>query len=465
MKKIGFITDTNILKKKFDNLYKEKEYLNYIDFFLEYIDNLKKADNQTNLIYYMPTIILQELYYQKLEIFNNKYKKLCNDFKTLEYGIEGDLPKNIIESILKKELQKYKSKLKIIELKYSENLFEELVNDALMKNPPFDKSTDGKKTDAGYKDALIWKSILNNSDIDKCEKLYFFSGDKIFYENTEYLKNEFKKTHPNVDLIIKDIEINGDQRQTCLKTIIKENNLIETDIIKLYNKKEIKRFFQNINYENYNENVLYQFNNIDVLVKNINFKEFDSTDFYIDNVIEDEENYIVKVNFSTLKYSFEEDITISIKERILGNITLYLNKENSSFTLVNYKINNVHFISTYFNELSTNISKAIDNLNINYNLQISKKVEEIQEQITNSFSSALENISNPLENIQNKIFNPLSATLEEINTSNKKLQEQIKESFSSSIQRSDNNKDSSNYLNTGDENKDDNKDNNKSNRI
>ena len=465
MKKIGFITDTNILKKNFDNLYKEKEYLNYIDFFLEYIDNLKKADNQTNLIYYMQTIILQELYYQKLEIFNNKYKKLCNDFKTLEYGIEGDLPKNIIESILKKELQKYKSKLKIIELKYSENLFEELVNDALMKNPPFDKSTDGKKTDAGYKDALIWKSILNNSDIDKCEKLYFFSGDKIFYENTEYLKNEFKKTHPNVDLIIKDIEINGDQRQTCLKTIIKENNLIETDIIKLYNKKEIKRFFQNINYENYNENVLYQFNNIDVLVKNINFKEFDSTDFYIDNVIEDKENYIVKVNFSTLKYYFEEDITISIKERILGNIILYLNKENSSFTLANYKINNVHFISTYFNELSTNISKAIDNLNINYNLQISKKVEEIQEQIANSFSLTLEKISNPLEDIQNKIVNPFPAALEKINTSNKKLQEQIKESLSSSIRLSDNNKDSSNYLNTENENKDENKDENKSNRI
>lgn len=472
MKKIGFITDTNIIRAT--NI-KGNFYFDSIDFFLKYIDNLKILDKNTNLIYYMPEIVLKELYYQTLDYFNEDFERLCNIFKKLEHGIGGKLPKNRIELVLKKETQKYKEKLKIIKLNYSKKNFNKLVEDALAKNPPFDKSKTNQKTDSGYKDALIWLSILNNSDIDECEKIYFFSGDKIFSDNEKILGNEFKKAHPNVEIIIKYFPPSGSQRQNCLETIIEENNLIKTDIIKLYNKELIRTFIQSINYKNYNYDVLYQFNNIVVSVKDINFTNFDTKDFYIDNVLENKEikdSYIVKVNFNTLNYSLEENIAIPIKERILGNITLYLNKNNSSFNLLDYKINNVHFLSTYFKNLSNTVAEIINN-SFSFDLEkLSNPFEDIQNNIINPFSSELEKLTDPFKNIQNNIIaNPFSSSLEKltnpfgniqnnianpfyltpgIHTPKKKFQKQIQESSSSLAQLIDNTKDNSisNYLNT-----------------
>mgnify|MGYP003292029709 CR=1 FL=1 len=285
--KIGFVTDTNLLKKQEAELFNTRRFLNDTDFFIDYIQSLEKTASKNKLIYFMPEIVIEELYYQKVRAFEIQYETFCKKYNEINYGIDGELPKNNIELILNEEKEKYIDRFKILNLNYNEQLFKELVDEAIKKKPPFDKSKEGKKTDAGYKDALIWKSILYSSSIDECDKFYLFSCDRIFVDNQEELKKEFKINHPTTDLIIKFFEPNGQQRQNSLQSIIVENNLIETEIIKLYNLELILEKIKSIIY-NYEEEVYYFMGEENkITLKNINY--------YIKN----EEQY-KKININAL---------------------------------------------------------------------------------------------------------------------------------------------------------------------
>ena len=184
----------------------------------------------------MPRLIIEELFSQKRSAFNEQYNNLKEKFQYMNYALKGEMPQNNIEEILQKEKEHYLSKYKVIDLKYTDELFQKLISDAIRKNPPFDKTFEGKKTDAGFKDALIWETILLSEDIDECEQFYFFSSDKVFIENKEYLSNEFKEQHPNTNFKIRYFESNGNQRQNALNTIIEETDrltLLVNDILDL----------------------------------------------------------------------------------------------------------------------------------------------------------------------------------------------------------------------------------------
>ena len=150
--KIGFITDTNVLKKQEGELNRQESFLNNLDVFIEYINDLSESNIDKKMVYIMPNIILEELYYQKKVVFDKRFSNMLEVFEELRYGIDGKEPKNIIEEALNKEINKYKKSLEIIQLECTKELFEELVDDALNKRPPFDKTTEGKKEDAGFKE-------------------------------------------------------------------------------------------------------------------------------------------------------------------------------------------------------------------------------------------------------------------------------------------------------------------------
>ena len=61
--KIGFATDSNILKKQ--NLYENEKTLDVIDIYAEYIESLKNIKSKNELVYYMPEIVVEELLMQK----------------------------------------------------------------------------------------------------------------------------------------------------------------------------------------------------------------------------------------------------------------------------------------------------------------------------------------------------------------------------------------------------------------
>lgn len=174
--KIGFIADTNFLKKDNITLVEHTNYLNNINYFINYIEDLEKSNCDSKLIYFMPEVILEELYFQRITAFKKVYEKFEEDYKRLKHSIIGNIPINNIEDTALAEKEKYKSSslLKILKLSTSKKMLDELIKDSLGKKAPLDRSVEGKKTDAGFKDALIWKTILYSEEINQCDKVYFF---------------------------------------------------------------------------------------------------------------------------------------------------------------------------------------------------------------------------------------------------------------------------------------------------
>ena len=425
---IGFITDTNILKKGKDELNKDSKFLNNANFFIEYIESLEKTSSKDKLIYFMPNIIIEELYHQKLRFFQARYEALCKTYQDISYGLKGKLPMCNIEDVLKKEKEEYKDKFKTLKLPYNKRIFKELIEDSLKKNPPFDKTEEGKKTDAGYKDALIWKTLIYSKEIDECEKIYFFSSDKIFKQNEEYLVNEFNVHHPNTMLKILFFEPDAERRQNCLQTIIKENDLIETDIIKLYDLDLILKHINSIKYEKEEEVYYYSEEKRHVLVDVI-FSEFLKEDFEIESAKENEKKYEVIVSFSTYKYKVDNVESIN-KRALNGEVKFVFLKTKNDFKLENYQLHKIKFQTT-ITEVFNKFSKIM--------------LEVYNEKFTETIQNILLNMVEPLKNIKIEStilkmmdsLNAIKPTFEELNIgSNPKLEleednkkRELKESF------------------------------------
>ena len=364
--KIGFATDTNLLKKQ--DLHDCKEILDATDIYTEYIKALKNIESRKELIYYMPEIVVEELLMQKENAFNEMYKNFEKKYKENSYGLLGEIPKNNIREKLNQEKEKYKDKYKLISLEYTAELMEVLVKEALMKKAPFDKSMDGKKTDAGFKDALIWKTIVLSTDIDECDEFYFFTSDKAFIDGEEELINEFKEKHLKTEINIIYIENDGSHRQNSLNYIIDKHGFYKTDVIELYDKSLVKNYFDEISYTpSYIE--YYCGNGIQVELTEIFFKEFELEDFYIDKVEKEEEIFNIYCSFRTLKYSL--DIDIENRKSVIGNVKFVVKCKKEKYAYIRSEVSKVDF--------DLGIVDLLRGLNIcsgNIAIEISKIVSE-----------------------------------------------------------------------------------------
>ena len=359
---IGFVTDTNILKLNDDKLFLNDNFLKGIDFYVEYINDLKKSKKSEKLIYFMPEIIIEELSNQKIEKFNIRYDSFEQKYSELSYGLMGAIPKNNIEEIVNQQKYNYMEKVTMLNLKYSKKLFQKLVNDSLQKKPPFDKSIDGKKTDAGFKDSLIWNTILESSEIDICNEFYYISGDNVFKEYEKELCDEFTKKHPKTVIKIINPKIDGSQRQQSLQKIIDDHSLIETDIVKLYNENLILKYVVQLEYSATNK-ISYVNEGRLYFLDTINFNKFTSEDINIDYVKKtNEKKYEVRVDFKSNKYTLKDNNDIEDRENIHGTIVLYFDKDNKNFKYTNYRIINVDFFDSYYYAIIGGISKKLSHL-------------------------------------------------------------------------------------------------------
>lgn len=99
--KIGFATDTNILRK--NKLSECQKILDATDIYTEYIETLNKVKSKHELVYYMPEIVVDELLMQKEFSFNQSYKFFEDRYRENSYALLGELPKNNIKEILAQE--------------------------------------------------------------------------------------------------------------------------------------------------------------------------------------------------------------------------------------------------------------------------------------------------------------------------------------------------------------------------
>ena len=404
--KIGFATDTNILRK--NNLNDCQKILDVTDMYTDYIESLNKIKSSHKLIYYMPEIVVEELLMQKEVLFNQAYKFFKDRYQENSYGLLGELPKNNIKEILDLEKEKYKGKYELIKLEYSAELMETLVKEALMKKAPFDKSIEGKKTDAGFKDALIWKTIVLSTDIDECEEFYFFTSDKAFDEGKEELINEFKEKHSQTNIHIIYIKPDGSHRQNALNYIIDKYGLYKTDVIELYDENVVKKYFDKISYIP-KDIEYYCGNGIQVELTDVLFQNFDLDDFYIDKVEKEEGKFNIYCRFRTLKYNI--DIDVSDRKYIIGNVKFTVKSKKEKYAYINSEVSKVDFdlgvidllrgYTIGLGSVAKEMSKIIKGNMVNVeSLSALKTVQDTIEKQTKERESMMQAFSNPLKDLK-----------------------------------------------------------------
>ena len=149
----------------------------------------QKIHNKVKIV--IPKLVLEEIKSQQISQFNKELDSLRNTFKKFE-DLEGfNLKTSYINysELLRNTTNKFCDyrNLKIIDYPCNEVL-PKLINKAVYSHKPFSKAN--KFSDCGFKDAVIWESILEYARSNKDYDYIFLTSDKAF--NDDKLRDEFR---------------------------------------------------------------------------------------------------------------------------------------------------------------------------------------------------------------------------------------------------------------------------------
>ena len=203
------IFDTNVLFQT----YEKKANFTAFSFNATYenvIDMINQLDIYDQVILAIPSVVWSEMEKQIIEKHDELlllYKKTITRKLFPEYSVHENTEINYPEYI-KDKITAYKDDLssglnKVIELPIASNsCFDSIVNRAFNKLPPFEGKD--KKSDKGFKDALLWESVLEFASKHSNSNIIFYSKDNIF---GELLLKEFAEREANSSLFICKNEI------------------------------------------------------------------------------------------------------------------------------------------------------------------------------------------------------------------------------------------------------------------
>lgn len=162
------------------------------------INKIEKNDLSENYKVIIPKIVVEELKKQQMENFKTSYNELKNIYKKMEKLYFLDLNEiveinysNKVEELINQFLSN--NNINILEI-CEENKFANIVNRALEKKAPF-RGTSGN-SDKGFKDALIWESLLEFGQSNKGNFIYI-TKDGDFLKRQKELKFEFSDSTKN----------------------------------------------------------------------------------------------------------------------------------------------------------------------------------------------------------------------------------------------------------------------------
>ena len=198
------IFDTNALFQAYE---KKADFttFSFNSTFENVIDMINQLDIYNQVTVAIPSVVWNEMEKQIIEKHDellSTYKSMISKKRFPEYSIQENPDINYPEYI-KNKLTEYKKEIsvglnKVIELPIaSNNRFESIINRAFSKLPPFEGKD--KKSDKGFKDALLWESILEFSLTHRNSKIIYYSKDNAF---GEFLLNEFAENVSDSSLFI-----------------------------------------------------------------------------------------------------------------------------------------------------------------------------------------------------------------------------------------------------------------------
>ena len=169
------------------------------------IDMINKLDIYNQVTVAIPSVVWNEMEKQIIEKHDElllTYKSTISKKQFPEYSIQENPTINYPEYI-KIKIEEYKKEISgrgnsVIEIPIASNdRFESIVNRAFSKLPPFEGKD--KKSDKGFKDALLWESVLEFALNHRNSKIIYYSKDNAF---GEFLLKEFAENVAESSLFI-----------------------------------------------------------------------------------------------------------------------------------------------------------------------------------------------------------------------------------------------------------------------
>ncbi|MGH2095257.1 PIN domain-containing protein [Enterococcus faecalis] len=167
---------------------------------MELINKIEKNDLSENYQILIPEIVIEELKKQQVENFEESYKELKNLYEKMEtlYFMDLNEPLQINYSEKIEELvTEFVNANSIETLKIcNENKFSNIVNRALNKKAPF-RGTKGN-SDKGFKDALIWESLIEFSQKHVGQYIYITKDRDFLLRQKELVREFLELTDKNI---------------------------------------------------------------------------------------------------------------------------------------------------------------------------------------------------------------------------------------------------------------------------
>ena len=198
------VFDTNILFHRYDN---EADFTSFS--FGEKYEKTVDLVNQLDIYEYVTLVIPEvswgELTKQIEEAYEDKYCEITRLFNNYRFpGIRLDEYKSVdYKDYIKTKISDYKKEIQggindVIELPIPiDSCFSNIITRAIEKIPPFEGKE--KQSDKGFKDALIWESILKFVSEHSEANLIFYCNDMIFRGS---LIREFSDKYPAASISI-----------------------------------------------------------------------------------------------------------------------------------------------------------------------------------------------------------------------------------------------------------------------
>lgn len=198
------VFDTNVLYQQYNS---KADFTSFAfnSTFNNVINIINELDIYEKVVLAIPNVIWSEMEKQIIDAHTEKvlsFKSYIEKWKLPEYSIIDNKFQDY-PTFIKKIITAYKMELseginKVVHLQFpSKDCFDRIISRAFNKEPPFGGKE--KNSDKGFKDVLLWESILEFISLHPNSETIFYTKDNGFKEN---LISEFKSIHQNANIII-----------------------------------------------------------------------------------------------------------------------------------------------------------------------------------------------------------------------------------------------------------------------
>lgn len=185
------IFDTNILYRSFNKFADFNEF-SFSSTFEHILNRVNELDIYEKVNIVIPSVVWNEMTEQEIKKHNEKLDEFKENIEKWIFPEISITRKTDFDykHFVKQKVEEYRKEISsnvnhIINLPLpTSNRFDSIVARAFDKKPPFEGID--KKSDKGFKDALLWESILEFAESEKTSQYILYTKDKIFSETLEF---------------------------------------------------------------------------------------------------------------------------------------------------------------------------------------------------------------------------------------------------------------------------------------